>query len=102
MDKKKITEFFADKKSRRFIGLSALTFLGLIGVLALQTVWLYNVYTLIKNDIQKECTSILDAALYEEANLISKKVPEGTIIGGGAPNNSLPINTYIYEGITKL
>ena len=114
MDKKKITEFFADKKSRRFIGLSALTFLGLIGALALQTVlgligalalqtvWLYNVYTLIKNDIQKECTSILDAALYEEANLISKKVPEGTIIGGGAPNDSLPINTYIYEGITKL
>mgnify|MGYP002562456839 FL=1 len=102
MDKKKIKEFFADKKNRRFAGLSALTFLGLIGALALQVVWLYNVYTLIRNDIQKECTSILDTALYEEANLISKKVPEGTIIGGGAPNDSLPINTYIYEGINKL
>ena len=102
MDKKKIKEFFADKKNRRFAGLSALTFLGLIGALALQAVWLYNVYTLIRNDIQKECTSILDTALYEEANLISKKVPEGTIIGGGAPNDSLPINTYIYEGINKL
>ena len=102
MDKKKIKKFFADKKNRRFAGLSALTFLGLIGALALQVVWLYNVYTLIRNDIQKECTSILDTALYEEANLISKKVPEGTIIGGGAPNDSLPINTYIYEGINKL
>ena len=44
MDKKKIKEFFADKKNRRFVGLSALTFLGLIGALALQTVWLYNTF----------------------------------------------------------
>ena len=42
MDKKKIKEFFADKKNRRFAGLSALTFLGLIGALALQAVWLYK------------------------------------------------------------
>ena len=40
MDKKKIKEFFADKKNRRFAGLSALTFLGLIGALALQAVLL--------------------------------------------------------------
>ena len=89
MDKKKIKEFFADKKNRRFAGLSALTFLGLIGALALQAVWLYNVYTLIRNDIQKECTSILDTALYEETNIISSHIPDGYEILGGPQNDSI-------------
>ena len=102
MDKKKIKEFFADKKNRRFAGLSALTFLGLIGALALQTVWLYNVYTLIRNDIQKECTSILDTALYEETNIISSHIPDGYEILGGPQNDSISSNTYLYEGIYKL
>ncbi len=102
MDKKKIKEFFADKKNRRFAGLSALTFLGLIGALALQAVWLYNVYTLIRNDIQKECTSILDTALYEETNIISSHIPDGYEILGGPQNDSISSNTYLYEGIYKL
>ena len=102
MDKKKIKEFFADKKNRRFAGLSALTFLGLIGALALQVVWLYNVYTLIRNDIQKECTSILDTALYEETNIISSHIPDGYEILGGPQNDSISSNTYLYEGIYKL
>ena len=54
MDKKKIKEFFADKKNRRFAGLSALTFLGLIGALALQTVWLINTYQLIQSIVKKK------------------------------------------------
>lgn len=102
MDKKKIKEFFADKKNRRFAGLSALTFLGLIGALALQAVWLYNVYTLIRNDIPKECTSILDTALYEETNIISSHIPDGYEILGGPQNDSISSNTYLYEGIYKL
>lgn len=102
MDKKKIKEFFADKKNRRFAGLSALTFLGLTGALALQAVWLYNVYTLIRNDIQKECTSILDTALYEETNIISSHIPDGYEILGGPQNDSISSNTYLYEGIYKL
>lgn len=40
--------------------------------------------------------------LYKEANIISKSVPEGTVIGGGAPNDSISITTYIYDGISKL
>ena len=63
MDKKKIKEFFADKKNRRFAGLSALTFLGLIGALALQAVWLYNTYSLIKNNVFTECNKILETVL---------------------------------------
>ena len=98
MDKKKIKEFFADKKNRRFAGLSALTFLGLIGALALQAVWLYNVYTLIRNDIQKECTSILDTALYEETNIISSHIPDGYEILGGPQNDSISSGSGISEG----
>lgn len=64
--------------------------------------WLYNVYTLIRNDIQKECTSILDTALYEETNIISSHIPDGYEILGGPQNDSISSNTYLYEGIYKL
>ena len=40
--------------------------------------------------------------MYKEANIISKSVPDGTVIGGGAPNDSISITTYIYDGISKL
>ena len=102
MDKKKITEFFADKKSRRFIGLSALTFLGLIGALALQTVWLYNTYSLIKNNVFTECNKILEVSLNKETSIIAKQLPEGTRIIGGANTDTIPQATYLYEGISQL
>ena len=102
MDKKKITEFFADKKSRRFIGLSALTFLGLIGALALQTVWLYNTYSLIKNNILTECNKILEVSLNKETSIIAKQLPEGTRIIGGANTDTIPQATYLYEGVSQL
>lgn len=51
---------------------------------------------------KKECTDLFDQALYKEANIISKSVPNGTVIGGGAPNDSISITTYIYDGIGKL
>lgn len=52
--------------------------------------------------MKKECTDLFDHALYEEANIISRDVPNGTIIGGGSPNDSISITTYIYDGISKL
>ena len=44
MDKKKIKEFFADKKNRRFAGLSALTRYGyIIPIPSSKTMYLLNV-----------------------------------------------------------
>lgn len=79
-----------------------ITIVGLISIFSLQSLWLCNTYLFIKEEIKKECTDLFDQALYKEANIISKSVPNGTIIGGGAPNDSISITTYIYDGIGKL
>ena len=82
--------------------INALSVIGLIAVFVLQTLWFYNTYIYTRENIKKECNSIFDTALYEEANLVSKHIPDGTIIGGNAPNDSISFNTYIYDGISKL
>lgn len=79
-----------------------ITILGLISIFSLQSLWLCNTYLFVKEEMKKECTDLFDHALYEEANIISKDVPNGTIIGGGSPNDSISITTYIYDGISKL
>lgn len=79
-----------------------ITIIGLISIFSLQSLWLCNTYLFIKEEIKKECTDLFDQALYKEANIISKSVPNGTVIGGGAPNDSISITTYIYDGIGKL
>ena len=57
---------------------------------------------LIKNDIYKECSLILDKALRKEINLISNNVPEGTVIMGGSTNDSITVNTFLYNSLSKL
>lgn len=79
-----------------------ITILGLISIFSLQSLWLCNTYLFVKEEMKKECTDLFDYALYEEANIISRNVPNGTIIGGGSPNDSISITTYIYDGISKL
>ena len=96
MDKKKIKEFFADKKNRRFAGLSALTFLGLIGALALQAVWLYNTHSLIKNNGFTEFKRILEESLNIETSIKTKQLSEGTRIICGANTNNIPQANYVY------
>jgi len=79
-----------------------ITILGLISIFSLQSLWLCNTYLFVKEEMKKECTDLFDHALYEEANIISRDVPNGTIIGGCSPNDSISITTYIYDGISKL
>lgn len=79
-----------------------ITTLGLIVIFTLQAIWLYNTYALIENDIYKECNAILDNSLRKEINLISKNIPEGTVIMGGVTNDSITVSTYLYDGLSKL
>lgn len=80
-----------------------ITILGLIVIFALQAIWLHNTYTLIRNDIYKESSIILDKAIHEELNYISKDVPVETIIKtGGAKNDSIPAITYLYSSLAKM
>lgn len=92
---------FAIKMSKQKY-IHIITIVGLISIFSLQSLWLCNTYLFIKEEIKKECTDLFDQALYKEANIISKSVPNGTVIGGGAPNDSISITTYIYDGIGKL
>lgn len=57
---------------------------------------------LIRNDIYKECNVALDKTLRKEANLMSANMPDGTEISGGLANDSLTVNTYLYDGLFKL
>lgn len=77
-------------------------YLGLLLVFLLQIIWFHNALTFVKEEISNECASILNNALYEEVNIISKGLPEGTMIIGGKPNDSISINTYLYDGIIRM
>lgn len=79
------------------------TVLGLIAILSLQTIWLYNTFVLVRNNIYEETNKVLDDALTEAIVDFSKLgVPEGTAISSGPINDSIPTNTYFYEGLWKL
>ena len=77
------------------------TTLGLIAILSLQTIWLYNTFILVRNNIYGETNNILDEALTEAIADFSKLgVPEGTTISSGPINDSIPAN--FYDGLWKL
>ena len=78
------------------------TFIGLLSILALQSIWLYNSYSLLKNDIINECNSLLDKAFYIEMNRISKGVPEGTRLRQGPRDGEIPPLTYLSDGLIKI
>lgn len=88
------------KGNGKFISISLLTFLGLIGALALQSIWLYNTYTLIRNNIQKESYAIIEKALQEEGNIRFGQTPKGTAIMSGPTNDTIPAMTYFYERLS--
>ena len=105
MDKKKIKEFFADKKNRRFAGLSALTFLGLIGALALQAVWLYNTFIFVQSDMVSQTTNLLEKAITEDTFIRLQKLPLGTKVQSRSEDDrgrNIPEFAYMQESLDEL
>lgn len=78
------------------------TFVGLVGALALQSIWLHNTYTLIKNNIEKESYAIIEKALQEEGNIRFGQTPKGTEIMGGVANDTIPPMTCFYERLSDM
>ena len=78
------------------------TFVGLVGASALQSIWLHNTYTLIKNNIEKESYAIIEKALEEEGNIRFGQTPKGTEIMGGVANDTIPPMTYFYEQLSDM
>lgn len=90
------------KRIRSLTFIIVLTLIGLIGAFLLQSIWLYNTFILIKNNIQKESSDIVVKTLAKEGNIRFAKAPKGTKIISGPVNDSIPAETYFYEGLTDL
>lgn len=92
--------FVANMNSVRKIRL--FTILGLIAILSLQIVWLFNTYMLVKNNLIKESFEALEESLDREVELRIERTPKETQIIGGATNDSVPHLTYFSESLSKL
>lgn len=78
------------------------TILGLIAILSLQIVWLFNTYMLVKNNLIKESFEALEESLDREVELRIERTPKETQIIGGSTNDSVPHLTYFSESLSKL
>lgn len=78
------------------------TFLGLVAVLSLQTVWIYNTYMLIRNNIRKDCCGIVEKALEKEMIMRVELFPEGTQVNGGEADSPIKPLTYFCENLSNM
>ena len=89
-------------KNKKTLYTSILAFIGLISAIALQSLWLFNTYKLIENNIQKESYAVIEKALEEEGNMRFGQTPEGTKIMSGSINDTIPPITYFYERLSDM
>lgn len=78
------------------------TVLGLIAILTLQAVWLFNTFMLVGNNVIKESSDTLEESLNREVELRINRTPKETQIVGGSSNDSIPHLTYFSENLSKL
>ncbi|WP_455998614.1 sensor histidine kinase [Phocaeicola barnesiae] len=88
------------KRKKNILFITILSVVGLIGAMALQIIWIYNSYELIKNDILNEGYATIEKALEEEGNMRFGKTPKGTEIMSGPTNDTIPPMTYFYERLS--
>lgn len=90
------------KRKKNILFITILSVVGLIGAMALQIIWIYNSYELIKNDILNEGYATIEKALEEEGNMRFGKTPKGTEIMSGPTNDTIPPMTYFYERLSDM
>lgn len=78
------------------------TVLGLVAILTLQAIWLFNTYVLVRNNILKESFDALEESLNKEVELRIDRTPKGTQIIGSSSGDSIPPLTYFSENLSKL
>ena len=78
------------KRKKNILFITILSVVGLIGAMALQMIWIYNSYELIKNDILNEGYATIEKALEEEGNMRFGQTPKGTEIMSGPTNDTIP------------
>lgn len=90
------------KRKKNILFITILSVVGLIGAMALQMIWIYNSYELIKNDIKNEGYATIEKALEEEGNMRFGQTPKGTRIKSGPTNDTIPPMTYFYEQLSDI
>ena len=90
------------KRKKNILFNTILSVVGLIGAMALQMIWIYNSYELIKNDILNEGYATIEKALEEEGNMRFGQTPKGTRIKSGPTNDTIPPMTYFYERLSDM
>ena len=90
------------KRKKNILFITILSVVGLIGAMALQMIWIYNSYELIKNDILNEGYATIEKALEEEGNMRFGQTPKGTKIISGPTNDTIPPMTYFYERLSDM
>lgn len=90
------------KRKKNILFITILSVVGLIGAMALQMIWIYNSYELIKNDIKNEGYATIEKALEEEGNMRFGQTPKGTKIKSGPTNDTIPPMTYFYEQLSDM
>lgn len=83
------------------------TIIGLLALIALQSIWLYNTYILFSNRIYSDSNDILKKSLNREASIRFAQTPKGTIISGAttpAKKNDVIVLeiAYMNEALQKL
>lgn len=87
-------------ENKKYIHWMAL--LGLVVIIGLQGVWLYNTFVLVKNNLNKDVSFALEKALDEEGNMRFITTPKGTRIKSGPTNDTIPPNAYFYERLSDM
>lgn len=90
------------KRKKKILFITILSVVGLVGAMALQMIWIYNSYELIKNDIKNEGYATIEKALEEEGNMRFGQIPKGTRIKSGPTNDTIPPMTYFYEQLSDM
>lgn len=79
------------------------TTLSLITIMALQSIWLYNTYHLIKEDIRTKSSFLLENGIEREAvfrmGQNKNRDRTGNIVAGAVGENEIPASAYINEAL---
>ena len=83
-------------------------FIGIIAIITLQMLWLYNTYTALEKNLYKECNTILLKAIRREISIRFQEAPKGTEIVGTSihsdmrKNELAPEIVSINEGLSNI
>ena len=91
----------------KYIYIRIVTILGLVTILSMQYLWLYNTYELVKTEISIKASDLLEKATIQEMFLRIKTFPKGTEISGKPlegkeKDKDIPENAYMQESLSKM